>query len=154
MNLSDRLFDYLFTTSKVLDAGIIITNLSHIVYANAEFSKNRYNPIDEKLFINNKISDDLHGIITEWSKITNFDNNLFKMYNKDKNMDTLKLIDNDDTSYYAQLVFPLFHNNKLDGLFICFRTHKNYINSSVKPARTTRNLTEKMIDDNYLIGVN
>lgn len=152
MKLSNNLLRYLSNSSQILNAGIIITDLSHIVYANMTFYKDRSYSINENDYINHKITDDLHDIIMEWTNINCFNNELFKMYNKEKNMITLKLVENDKIPYYAQLIFPLFHNNKLNGLFICFRIHRNYNNSSVKSVITTRNFTEIMSDNNYLMG--
>ena len=60
--------------------------------------------------------------------------------NTEKNDNSvLKLTKDDKALYYAQLIMPIFRNNKLYGLFICFRTDRPYIDSSVKPVKTTRN---------------
>ncbi len=60
-----------------------------------------------------------------------------------------KIMNKDDNALYiTQLLLPILNNNKLEGLFICFRTHMNYIDSSIKPIKATRNFVQKILNDN------
>lgn len=77
---------------------------------------------------------------------------MYKLYNKyyteKNNESTLKLTKDDNALYITQLLLPILNNNKLEGLFICFRTHMNYIDSSIKPIKATRNFVQKILNDN------
>lgn len=148
MQLSSNLLKYLDDSIHILDCGIIITDLSNIIYANTSILYNSFNHIEESNYINKPINKKLSKIISKWSKFNCFNDDLFEMYNNTRdNKHTISLIKKDKTPYYAQSVLPIFYNKHLVGLFICFRTNRSYISSSIKPIRTTRNLVEKFLED-------
>lgn len=149
MPLSNNLLHYLDSSSQILDCGIIVTNLSNIIYANTSSLYSMFNSTEECNYINKQISNDLSKIISKWSKFNCFNDSLFEMYNNTEknNSSVLKLTKDDKALYYAQLIMPIFRNNKLYGLFICFRTDRQYIDSSVKPVKTTRNFIEKFLNN-------
>ena len=61
---------------------------------------------------------------------------------------SLDLIKDDTNNYSAQMIFPIFNkDNKLLGLIILFRTNKNYIISSAKPAITTAKFVNNFINE-------
>lgn len=155
MLLSDNFLHYLNSSSHILDCGIIITDLSKVIYANTSSLYSSFNTLEECNYASKQISKDLTKIISKWSKFQYFNDNMFEMYNyTEKDIKSvLKLTKDDKVSYYAQLVLPIFRDNKLTNLFICFRTNRHYINSSVKPVITTRNFIENYLNDNYILGV-
>lgn len=146
MKFPDNLMHYLSSCARTLDAGVLITDLSNILYSNTDYSQYYYEKIKSDTYKNKEISKELKHLIAEWSNKKDYSDDLFKMYNSN----TLNLINNDSTNYLAQLVFPIYHNNKIAGLFICFRTHRNYVETSVKPARTVRNFVELMSHNDYI----
>lgn len=149
MPLSNNLLHYLDSSSQILDCGIIVTNLSNIIYTNTSSLYSMFNSTEECNYINKQISNDLSKIISKWSKFNCFNDSLFEMYNNIEKNDNsvLKLTKDDKALYYAQLIMPIFRNNKLYGLFICFRTDRQYIDSSIKPVKTTRNFIEKFLNN-------
>ncbi len=140
MNLPNNLLNYLLTSANILNSKLLLTTLDKIIYYNDNFSY--YTPVENYYnnYLNKEISLDLKKLIKEWEKSGEYKDNLFKIYNKE----TINILNNDSNKYFAQLVFPIYHNNCISGLFICFRTSYDYIATSVKPARTTRNFIEIM----------
>lgn len=157
MLLSDKLLHYLDSSSKVLDCGIIITDLSKIIYANTSSIYSYFDSIQECNYIYKKISKELNKIIFKWSNFDCYNDSLYKIYNNyytEKNHKSiLKLVEDDNSLYLAQSILPIFNNDNLEGLFICFRNNRHYIDSNIKPIRTTRNCIENFIKNNYTLGV-
>ena len=157
MLLSDNVLHYLDSSSRILDCGIIITDLSKILYANTSSLYSIFKPLQESNYLSKQISKDLSNIVLKWSNIDFISNDIYEIYNNyytEKNShSTLKLIEDDKVLYLAQSIFPIFNNGKLEGLFICFRNHNHYIDSSIKPILTKRNFIQKSLNNNYMLGV-
>lgn len=146
MLLSDNLLHYLDSSSHILDCGIIITDLSKIIYANTSSLHSFFYPPKEYNYISKQISKDLTKIVSKWSKFESSNNALYEIYNnyyaEKNNHSTIKLTEDDEVLYLGQSILPIFNNDKLEGLFICIRNHKHYIDSSIKPIITTRNFVQ------------
>lgn len=67
--------------------------------------------------------------------------------NFDKNL-LPEIFRNDKALYRTQLIFPIFHNNKIDGLFICFKTNSFYNDFNIELAKNIRNVIEDMSSNN------
>ncbi len=151
MKLSNNLLEYLYNSNKNLESGLIITNLTDIIYANTSTLHSNFNPIQEENYLNKKISRKLTSIIKKFSKFNHFDDNLLQIYiKKDNNFDKNllpKLSKNDQALYRTQLILPIFHNNKIDGLFICFKTSSYYTDANIEFVKIIRNYIEDMSKD-------
>jgi len=157
MLLSNNLLHFLDSSSHILDCGIIITDLSKIIYANTSSLYSLFNPLQECNYISKQISKDLSEIVLKWSNIDHSNNDIYEIYNnyytESNNKSIIKLTEDDKALYLAQSIFPIFNNSKLEGLFICFRNHKHYIDSSIKPIITTRNFIQKSLNNNYMLRI-
>ena len=80
MKLSNKLLEYLYNSNKNLESGLIITNLTDIVYVNTSLLHSNFNPIEEENYLNKKISRKLASIIKKLSKFDHFDDNLLQIY--------------------------------------------------------------------------
>lgn len=156
MILSDNLLHYLDSSSRILDCGIIITDLSNIIYANTSSLYSSFNFLEESNYISKPLSKNLTKTISKWSKLNN-KYNLYEIYNyyyTKKNKPSIhKLTKDDKALYLSQFILPIFNNNKLEGLFICFSNHKHFISSSIKPLITTRNCIQGYLNNNHMLGV-
>ncbi|MDO5556640.1 MAG: hypothetical protein Q4G05_00120 [Clostridia bacterium] len=141
MKFPDNLLEYLSDSVNVLQAGILVTDLTNIVYSNVSY----YNFPDT--YANKEISTDIKNTISKWSNTKDFEESFFEM----RTTDTINIINNDTSNYTGQIIFPIYHKGKLAGTFICFRLHKDYVDTSVKPAMTTRHFVELMSNDNYIL---
>ena len=152
MKLPVKLLEYLYNSTKDLESGLIITNLNDIIYANTSLLNSNFNPIQEENYLNKKISKQLTRIIKKLSKFNHFDDTLLQIYiKKDNNFEKNllpKLSKNDQALYRTQLIFPVYHNNKIDGLFICFKTNSYYSDDNIEFAKVIRNYIEDMSNDN------
>lgn len=96
-----------------------------------------------KLYINEFLNE-LLDLIQDW-KDKGYSNQLSLILNNNLK----KFIMNDIVKYSAQMIFPIFHNEILQGLLLFFRTTGNYINSSSKAPRTIQFFIEKMLEKDY-----
>jgi hypothetical protein len=133
MKISKTITRYLSNSYSILKSNIIITNLSSIILSN-----------NEKIScINAPLSDDLKNLIAKWENCENSEQYLLLTNN------FIKICNTDPYSYMGQIIFPIFHNNKLDGLLIFFRNKQNFIQSSLKYAKTVKHFTEIFTDDDF-----
>lgn len=136
MKLSVDLCNYLNCSYSFINSNILFSDLKKIVLTYT-FDLNNY-------YANKKLSNDILKIIDEWKKCKKFNNNFIL-----RNEFFYKIIEDDKTVYSGQMIFPIYHNNVLDGILIFFRQKGDYILSSCKIPKTTRDFAEKMSDDNY-----
>ncbi len=152
MKLSNKLLEYLYNSTQNLESGFIITDLTNIIYVNTSQLSSNFNPISEENYLSKTISKKLTKIIKKLSKFNQFDDTLLQTYikednNFDKNL-LPEIFKNDKALYRTQLIFPIFHNNKIDGLFICFKTNSFYNDFNIEFAKNIRNVIEDMSSEN------
>lgn len=135
MFISKTLNDYLQNASNSINTNIAISNLSKILLIKG--SEDFLN------FSNKDISNDLLEIINSWKTTNNVDNYLLISDS------CKKLIFNDNYSYHGQIILPIFHNNTLDGLLIFFRTKCDFIDSSLKYAKTIQHFSQIFSENNF-----
>lgn len=140
MYISNTLKNYLVSSIKIFNSNVIITNFDSVLFSATIYSSNNFNIKDSK------ISNDLKSLLKEW-KIA--DTSL-KESSIILNNNYLQLIEDDVVPYSAQMIFPLCHNNKLDGLIIFYRTVGNYIKSSPNAVRAVREFTEQFSEDSFV----
>lgn len=105
--------------SNPQDSNILITDLESVQFV---FSYEKQTDVDFKEYIHKKISKDLIELATEWKNKT-FSKDLFLTLDSK----TVKnLIQNDNAQYVAQMIFPLFNNDILDGFAIVFKTNSAF----------------------------
>ena len=136
MQLSDDLCNYLESSYKFINSNILLSDLNTVLLDYTFDLKNYYT--------NKKLSKDILKVINEWKKEKMFNNNFIWL-----NENFYKIIEDDKIIYSGQLIFPIYHNNSLNGLLIFFRQRGKYILSSCKAPKTTRDFVEQMSDDNY-----
>ena len=138
MQVSEKCIKLLnFLNTSVLNSSILIADLKTI----------QYDIMDEKQAVpyntywHKSLSADMLNLVEEW-KSQKFSEDLFLILNKNFK----QIVQNDNTKYSAQMIFPLFVNQKLDGFAIYFRTKGDYILSSSKAPKTIRNLIQKELN--------
>lgn len=136
MQLSKDLRNYLNSSYTFIHSNILFTDLNKILltYTN-ELNDN---------YANKTLGKEILKLIDNWKNTKSFDDNFICI-----NDSFYKIIENDKTTYSAQMIFPIYHNEVLDGLIIFFRQQGSYIPSSCKAPITIRNFAEIMSDDNY-----
>ena len=138
MHISEKLKEYLADSKIVCASNIIVTDLENIQLV--ELSNNNV----PKITPNDKLSNDILDLIKKWNSYDIDKSDLFCVMN----YYCLNLIKNDTNNYSAQMIYPLFNkDNKLLGLIIFFRTSKNYIISSAKPAITAVKFTNEFLNE-------
>lgn len=129
MNISNELKDYLKQSNCNLDSNILCTDLNNILFSATNTEDEYYN--------DKKISLEIKNIIKSWENIS-YKKELIMIYN----MSCIPIIQNDINHYYSQMILPICHSDKLDGLLIFYRKDRNYIPSSAKSAITTKEFVE------------
>ena len=131
MQVTQNLLDYLHTCAITTNNEIILADLEKVLIANAS---------NNDIFKDKTLSGEIKKLGRNWTLDKEFTNNYFFA----NNAECIKLINNDNISYTAQLVFPIYHNNSLDGYLIFFRQVGNYISSSCKAPISCRKFVEIM----------
>ena len=129
MNISNELKDYLKQSNCNLDSNILCTDLNNILFSATNTEDEYYN--------DKKISLEIKNIIKSWENIS-YKKELIMIYN----ISCITIIQNDINHYYSQMILPICHSDKLDGLLIFYRKDRNYIPSSAKSAITTKEFVE------------
>lgn len=138
MHISEKLKEYLADSKIVCASNIIVTDLENIQLV--ELSNNNV----PKITPNDKLSNDILDLIKKWNSYNIDKSDLFCIMN----YYCLNLIKNDTNNYSAQMIYPLFNaKNELLGLIIFFRTNKDYIITSTKPAITTAKFVNNFINE-------
>ena len=137
MELVGKALDYIQNTAniKMLNSNFLISDLNKIIYTTM------INHIDCD-YLDKLLSHDMQELITEWSNKT-YSEDLFIVLNDNYK----QIIENDSTNYSAQMFFPIFIDNKLQGFTIFFRIQGNYIASSSKAPRTVTGFLQKLLND-------
>lgn len=136
MKISKTLINYLFNSNRLLESNILITNLNSIIYANTY-----NNPIK---YENTQLSNDLKCLISQWEDFSNYDKFLILKDN------FYELNTDNSFLYKGQMFLPIFHNKNLSGVLIFFRNNRNFIESSLKYARTIKHFVEIFTSDDYI----
>lgn len=136
MQLSEDLRNYLNSSYTFIHSNILFTDLNKILLTYT-------NKLNDN-FADKTLGKDILRLIDNWKNNKGFDDNFIC-----KNDFLYKIIENDETTYSAQMIFPIYHNEVLDGLIIFFRQLGTYIPSSCKAPKTLRYFAEIMSDDNY-----
>lgn len=134
MKISKTIINYLSDSYSMLKSNIIITDLSSIILSNNK----------ELSCINTPLSNELKKLIIKWKSSANSEQYLLLIDN------FINVCNNDSYSYMGQMIFPIFHNNKLDGLLIFFRDKQNFIQSSLKYAKTIKHFTQIFTDNDFI----
>lgn len=137
MQITETLINYLKDSHLQLNSNVLLTDLNKIILADI-FSFNDH-------YLNQPLNSELLDLIQDW-KDKSYSNELSLILNNNPK----KFIINDTTNYSAQMIFPIFHNDMLQGLLLFFRTNGNYIKSSSKAPRTIKFFIEKMLEKIYL----
>lgn len=134
MQVSERLVEYLKDVNfPNLNSNFIMSDLNQVLYATTN---------NDDYYWHKPISKDIKNLIGDW-KDKPFSEDLFVILNTDLK----QIIENDTTTYSAQMIFPIFIDGKLDGLTIFFRTRGDYILSSSKAPKTITHFIQKHLND-------
>lgn len=140
MQVSEKCVEMLKSSNiSMLKSNVLIADLKTIQYGIID-ETNEPN-LDYDNYWHKPLSNDILELVNEW-KNKEFSEDLFLMLNEDLK----QIVENDNTKYSAQMIFPLFVHNKLDGLAIFFRTTGDYILSSSKAPKTIRDFIQKELN--------
>lgn len=119
MQISEKCVDLLksFNGSNV-KSNILIADLKTIQYGIVD-EKNDIT-LDYDNYWHKPLSTDMLNLIKEW-KNKEFSEDLYLLLNDNFK----KIVENDEVEYFSQMIFPLFFDNKLDGLAIFFKTKRS-----------------------------
>lgn len=135
MRITNKVIDYVKNSMQFCNSNVIITDLNKVKMTEILLKD------QEKIVTNDKLHSEILNIITEWQKNLNGKGNLFNIVNGK----CFKLFENDNNSYFAQMIFPLCDNNELIGLIIFFRTDSGYVASSIKSVSSCIEFINKFI---------
>ncbi len=148
MNVSKKCMELLnnFNIPR-LKSNFLIADLKNIQYGILDNTSNSVLNYDN--YWHKPLSQDMLDLVEEWKNKV-FSENLFLLLNNNLK----QIVKNDTIKYSAQIIFPLFIDDKLDGFAIFFRTNGDYILSSSKAPNTIRNFIQKELNkkgkgDNY-----
>ena len=119
MQVSEKCVNLLksFNVSNV-KSNILIADLQTIQYGIVD-EKNDFT-LDYDNYWHKPLSKDILNLIKEWEN-KEFSEDLYLHLN-----DNFKqIVENDEVKYLSQMIFPLFFDNKLDGLAIFFKTKRS-----------------------------
>ena len=122
-----------------LKSNFLIADLKNIQYGIIDETSNSFLNYDN--YWHKPLSQDMLDLVEEWkNKI--FSEDLFLLLNNNLK----QIVKNDTITYSAQIIFPLFINEKLDGFAIFFRINGDYVISSSKAPKTIRNFIQKELN--------
>lgn len=127
MQLSEKTIQYLSTLGlpNSIKSNFLIADLEKIIYTATDYS--------DEYYFSKPLSADLLTLIEDWKKLPIAENIFFM-----ENNPTKKIICNDTQKYNSQMIFPLYVEDKLQGLTIYFRNYGIYNKSSPKAPNTIR----------------
>ena len=100
-----------------LKSNVLIADLKTIQYGTVDEKNDPTLDYDD--YWHKSLSTDMLDLIQDW-KNKEFSEDLYLLLN-----DNLKqIVENDKVKYSSQMIFPLFFDNKLDGLVIFFKTKR------------------------------
>lgn len=119
MQVSEKCVNLLKTfNSSNVKSNILITDLKTIQYGIVD-EKNDIT-LDYDNYWHKPLSKDMLNLIKEWQN-KEFSKDLYLLLNDNFK----KIVENDEIEYFSQMIFPLFFDNKLDGLAIFFKTKRS-----------------------------
>lgn len=103
MQLSEKALSYLSSIGlpAAINSNVLITDLENIIYT-ATVDLNDY-------YFSKTISTDLLTLIKKWQKLPVAEDVFFMQNNP-----SLKIINNDTQRYSAQMIFPIYLDNKIE----------------------------------------
>lgn len=108
-----------------IKSNVLIADLELIQYGILDEENDK--SLDYDNYWRKPLSKDMLELANEWKDRT-FSEDLFLILN-----DNFKqIVKNDTTKYSAQMIFPIFMDNKLDGLAIFFKTYENHTKNNQK----------------------
>lgn len=127
MQLSKKAIEYIESTRLPysINSSFLITDLEKIIYV-ATLKQDEY-------YMSKSLNNDVLNLIEKWNTLP-ISEDLFFMENKPR----IKLISDDTKEYSSLMIFPMYIQNKLEGLAIYFRNSGEYISSSSKAPNTIR----------------
>lgn len=140
MQVSEKCVDLLKNFNiRMLDSNCLIADLESIQYGIID--KKSDSSLDYDNYWHKPLSQDMQDLIEKWKDET-FSEDLFLLLNTNLK----QIVKGDNTKYSAQIIFPIFIDEKLDGFAIFFRTNGDYIISSAKAPKTIRNFIQKELN--------
>lgn len=130
MEINCKLAKFLNDAHKLSQCNILLTDKSKFIFTSLCFKND--------IFIGKNISKDLTNLTKFFIADSNFSYTSIPAENP-----CISLIGNECINYTAQIILPIFHE-KLDGLLVFFSTDRNYLESNLRFARTTKYFTERL----------
>lgn len=126
MKINDSLITFLNNSRTLSHCSILLSDTSKFIFTALYF--------ENDIFIDKKISNDLKNL---------FMNNYECYTTISSNNPCIKLVEDDNIKYTSQIILPIIHDT-FDGILIFFSTDKNYLESNLKFAQTTKYFIEKL----------
>lgn len=102
---------------SALKSNVLISDLKTIQYGIVDETSDP--TLDYDNYWHKSLSKDMLNLVAEW-KDKEFSEDLFLILNNNLK----QIVKDDNTKYSAQMIFPLFIDNQLDGFTIFFRTKR------------------------------
>lgn len=136
MKIVGKALEYLQNTNfEMINSNFLVADLNKVLYTDI------ISRIDD-CYLDKPLSKEMQELAAEWNN-KEFSEDLLVVLNNNFK----QIIENDSTRYSAQMFFPIFINNKLDGFAIYFRTQGDYVLTSSKAPKTIRNLLQKFLNE-------
>ena len=118
MQVSEKCINLLKSFNiSALKSNVLIADLKTIQYGIVDEKSDP--TLDYDNYWHKPFSKDMLNLVDEW-KDKEFSEDLFLILNNNLK----QIVKDDNTKYSAQMIFPLFIDNKLDGFTIFFRTKR------------------------------
>lgn len=138
MHITKSLTDFLAISKDLSHSTILLTNLDSIVYISSEN--------DSSMYLDHKISSDLKQILNLYLT----DSSATQYLNTTMNR-VVPIIENEDVNrYLSQIILPIVQNEQLQGLLIFVSEDRQYIETNLEFAKTTKHFVEIFSMENYL----
>ena len=97
-------------------------------------------------YLNNIISDSLKQILN----LYNSDISTVDYMNTTMDSIVPLVVDDDVTNYKSQIILPITHDYKVEGLLIFVTSNREYLESNLRFAKTTKHFVEVLSSKEYL----
>lgn len=137
MQISNDLKKYVKESILASNSNVIITDFEKVNYIETLYPNSVSNYV---------LSNALKELLHEWNCSQTNHSNLFSLLNGNG---CIELIENEKLPYSCQLIFPIITRKGIEGSLILYRTHGNYVFSSINSVSNFKKFVEQFVDNAY-----
>lgn len=138
MYITKSLIDFLSISKDLSHSTILLTSLERVIYVASEH--------DNSIYLDHEISSDLKQILDLYLRDSSADEYLNTTMNR-----IIPIIEKKDIrKYRSQIILPIIQDKQLQGLLIFVSEDREYIESNLDFAKTTKHFVEIFSMENYL----